>query len=158
MAANRTKFILSEIQTVLGNEASFNVTAIHKPKFTSGINAYPYMVSQRATGDNLEDYSGDSIGQAEVGILFDAQAGGDPAGAGVSTDLYADIVDKCENVFADYEASIATSKPRDTHSSGNFRTVINGCKVTGWDGHYDNTTGRIMVGCRVIVDYYHIAI
>lgn len=158
MAANRSAFILSEIRDVLDAEPSFTVTKVHRPNNSADITVYPYIVSQTHDSDMMESGAGDSTGQVELGLLFDAQAGNDAANAGLGTDIYASIVDKTENAFADYEAEIVATKPRDTHSSGNFRTVITGARVTGWDGHYDKAGNRIMVGARVLVSFWHIAL
>ena len=157
MAANRSVFILDQVRTALDANPLFTVHKVHRPKFTADVNAYPYIVSQR-TGEILENGAGDSTGVCTVGVLFDANVASDPQALGLGTAKYGDIVQACEDALADWETSILSSKPSDSHTGGMFKTIITHVKLTGWDGHWDNGGNGIAVGCQIEVNYMHIAL
>lgn len=157
MAANRTEFILSEVRTALAAETSFTVDTVHRPNSTSGIAVYPFILSQE-TRETLEDGAGDSTGSASINILFDLKVGNDPSGTGLATALYGDIVQKTENALADWESTITSTPPRDTHTGGLFKTIITGMRVLGWDGLYDRGSTQFVTACSIEVYYTHIAL
>ncbi len=157
MADNRSAFVLQQVRTALDANALFTLHSVHRPNFTSTVNAYPYIVSQR-TGETLEDGSGDSTGVVTVGILFDSKVASDTQSVGIGTTRYGDIVQACEDALADWESSISQSKPSDVHTGGLFKTVITSVRLIGWDGHYDTGGNTVTVGCQLEVSYYHIAL
>jgi len=157
MYANRSVFIIDKVRLAMDAQPLFNVTKVHRPKFATSVNCYPYIVSQR-TGETLENGAGDSTGTVVVGILFDANVKSDTQGLGLGTDKYGEIVQACEDAFADWESDIIVNKPTDTHNGGLFKTIITSIRMIGWDGHWDNGSNGIAVGCQIEVNYMHIAL
>jgi hypothetical protein len=157
MYANRSVFIIEQVRQALDQNALFNVTKVHRPKFGTNVNCYPYIVQQR-TNYTLEDGAGDSIGTVTIGILFDANVSSDTQGAGLGTDKYGEIVQACEDAFANWEMDVLSDKPSDEHTGALFKTIITGVSFIGWDGHWDNGANTIAIGCQIEVNYMHISL
>lgn len=157
MAANRSAFILSEVRTALAAETSFTVVNIDRPNNGDAVQVYPFILSQ-ATRETLEDGAGDSTGVAIVNILFDVPVNADANDTGTATVSYGDVVQKCENALADWETTITSTPPKDTHTGGLFKTTITGLRVQGWDGLYDKGQTSYVTACTIEVYYTHIAL
>ena len=149
MAANRTLYVLDWVRTLLATDTTLTVQKVWRPDNGNGIIAYPFILNQSFSdyderGSNLDN------GVIQLNILFSDKTQGDPAGLGLNTDAYGELIQKVEKLFDDAALTVA-----ETHTGSLYRTRIQWARIQSWDGQFDVGDTKMNVGCLVNIGFTH---
>jgi len=151
LAANRTAFVLETLQSILDADS---IIAIRKrwkvPATATGAVSCYLFVAATAYTDVYEDGRSESGTMTVIGN-FDMKKASDPNETGLADAAYADVIYRVEKLIA------ASTWPK-VNADTTFRVSLNSVRITGIDGHIDETGDSVKFGIAFEVPFTQVTL